>query len=314
MIHLDKKDIGPIYCISAALIWGLSFVAQKMGAHIGTFTFNGIRLVIGGIALIPVLIFNFTRQNKKALPEEKKKFDFKGMLTGGAVCGFVLFCGSNLQQHAFSFDIPAGKVGFITALYMILVPLMGLFLKQFPKINVWLGVIAGVIGLYYLCIPEGDFTVGEGEKFALLCAFCFAIHILVVDYFCTRVDGIALSCGQYLVAGILSIICMFIFEGKPDMEAISKSAVPIIYAGVGSCSLAFTFQIYGQRYTQPAVASVLLCLESVFSVLFGWLIIHDKLETRALAGCLIMFAGVLLTQIEFSTKKKKDKKKEKKKA
>ena len=303
MSDTKSKLIGPLYCVSAAVIWGLSFVAQKTGAHIGTFTFNGIRLVIGGLALIPVLIFNFAKSNKGLKKEEKKKFDFKGMLIGGGVCGLVLFAGSNLQQHAFSFDLPAGKVGFITALYMILVPVFGLLLHKVPKINVWCGVVVGVVGLYFLCVPAGKFTIGTGEKFALVCAFMFALHILVIDYFCKKVDGIALSCGQYLVAGIISVICMFVFEGKPLMSDLLDSAVPILYAGIGSCSVAFTFQIYGQKYTEPAVASVLLCLESVFSVIFGWLIIHDVLSTRAIIGCCVMFVGVILTQIEFKSKK-----------
>lgn len=303
MANSNKRFIGPFYCISAALIWGLSFVAQKTGAHIGTFTFNTFRLIIGGIVLIPVLLFNFNKQNKNLPIEEKKKFDFKGMIVGGSCCGLALFFGSNLQQHAFTFDIAAGKVGFITALYMILVPLFGLFFKKFPKINVWLGVAFGLVGLYFLCLPEGDFSIGSGEKYALLCAFCFAAHILVCDHFCTKVDGIALSCGQYLFAGIISLACMLIFEGKPDMNEILGSAVPILYAGIGSCSLAFTFQIFGQRYTEPAVASVLLCLESVFSVIFGWIILHDELGKRAFIGCCIMFVGVILTQIEFKKRK-----------
>ncbi len=302
-----SKFIGPLYCISAAVIWGLSFVAQKQGAHIGTFTFNGIRLIIGGIALLPVLAFNRVRAGKKVQTDEKTKSDIKGVIIGSICCGTALVLGSNLQQHAFSFDIPAGKVGFITALYMILVPVLGLFLKKIPKINVWISCAIGIVGLYFLCLPGGGrFTIGKGETFALICAFCFAAHILIVDHFCTKVDGIALSCFQYLFAGIISVICMFIFEGKPAMSDLIDSAVPLLYAGIGSCSLAFTFQIYGQRYTEPAVASILLCLESVFSVIFGWLIINDVLNKRSIIGCCIMFAGVILSQIEFKSKKESD--------
>ncbi len=302
-----SKFIGPLYCISAAIIWGLSFVAQKQGAHIGTFTFNGIRLVIGGIALLPVLVFNRVRAGKKVQTDEKPKSDIKGVIIGSVCCGTALVLGSNLQQHAFSFDIPAGKVGFITALYMILVPVLGLFLKKIPKINVWISCVIGIVGLYFLCLPGGgQFTIGKGETFALICAFCFAAHILIVDHFCTKVDGIALSCFQYLFAGIISIICMFIFEGKPAMSDLIDSAVPLLYAGIGSCSLAFTFQIYGQRYTEPAVASILLCLESVFSVIFGWLIINDVLNKRSVIGCCIMFTGVILSQIELKSKKESD--------
>ena len=301
-----NRFIGPFYCVLAAVIWGLSFVAQKQGAHIGTFTFNGIRLIIGGVALLPVLLIKRIKSDAGKKNEETVKPDIKETVRGILICGLVLFAGSNIKQHAFSFDIPAGKVGFITALYMILVPVFGLFLKKYPKINVWFGVAAGVAGLYFLCLPGGSsFTVGKGESFAFVCAFCFAVHILVVDHFCTKVDGIVLSCGQYLVAGILSVICMFIFEGRPAMADLVDSAVPLLYAGIGSCTIAFTLQIYGQKYTEPAVASVLLCLESVFSVPFGWILIHDVLNRRSIIGCIIMFIGVLLTQIEFRKPSKK---------
>ena len=298
-----KKDriLGPLYCIAAAIIWGLSFVTQKTGAYIGTFTFNGIRTFIGGLALIPVLVIDHRRRNAALDEKDRQRFDFKGMFTSGGICGLVLFVASNLQQHAFSYDIAAGKVGFITALYMILVPVFGLALRKVPKINVWLGVAVGIVGLYFLCVEKGDFSVGSGERFALLCAICFACHILVIDHFCTKVNNIALSCGQFLVAGLLSIICMFIFE-EPKIEEILACRYMILYAGIGSCSLAFTFQIFGQRYSEPSVAAVLMCLESVFSVIFGWLIIDDVLTKRALLGCAIMFAGVILTQLDFSGK------------
>lgn len=301
----NNKLKGPVYCVLAAMIWGLGFVSQKSGAHIGTLTFNGIRTLLGGLVLIPVVIYTHRKSNK-ALPEgEKKKFDFKGTLIGGAFCGLALCIAGNLQQHSFSFDIEAGKVGFITALYMILVPIFGLFLGQRPRSNVWLGVVFGIGGLYLLCMKKGSFAMGKGEFFAFLCAICFAIHILVIDYFCNKVEnGVALSCFQFLVAGIISVIGMFIFE-EPKLSDILDSAVPILYAGIGSCSFAFTLQIFGQRYTEPAVSSLLFCLESVFGVIFGWLILHDVLGTRALTGCIIMFIGVVLTQISFEKRGEK---------
>ncbi len=301
-----EKLLGPVYCILAAVIWGLSFVAQKSGASIGTFTFNGIRTLIGGIVLIPVLVFNHYKKNKNLKKEEKTKFDFIGMLKGGTACGLVLFVASNLQQQAFTYDIEAGKVAFITALYMMLVPVIGLFLGKKPKANVWIGVVLGIIGLYFICIKKGSFSLGKGEIFAMLCAVAFAVHILVIDKFCTKVDNVALSCGQFLVAGIISIICMFIFE-EPKISDILDNSVTILYAGIGSCGLAFTFQIFGQRYSEPAVASLLLCLESVFAVIFGWIILHDNLGARALIGCIIMFAGVAFTQIPFDSLKKNKK-------
>lgn len=277
-------------------MWGLSFVAQSEGASIGTFTFNGIRTLIGGIVLIPLVALGRIKENKNLAPSDKKKFPIKDVLIGGACCGLALFAGGNLQQHAFYLDLGPGKVGFITALYMVLVPVAGIFMKRKLKFNIWLGVVCGVVGLYLLSVPAGDFTIGKGEIIAICGAFAFAGHILVIDYFCRKVDNIALSCAQFFVAGTLSIICMFIFE-EPDINVIMNAAIPILYAGVMSCGVAFTAQIFGQKYSDPTVASILLCLESVFAVIFGLILLNDKLNTRETIGCIVMFVAILFTQI-----------------
>lgn len=309
VININSKSksriLGPFYCILAAVVWGLSFVAQSEGASIGTFTFNGIRTLIGGIVLLPLVAVSFKMENKKLPVSEKSKFPLKDVVIGGACCGIPLFIGGNLQQHAFNY-LYVGKVGFITALYMVIVPLFGIFLKRKLKINIWAGVALGVVGLYFLSVKKGDFSVGTGELVTILCSFAFAAHILVIDYFCKKVNNIALSCAQFFFAGIVSIICMFIFE-EPKIDAIIGAAVPLLYAGVMSCGVAFTAQIFGQKYSNPTVASVLLCLESVFSVLFGWLLLDQKLDSRGYAGCVIMFIAVILTQLpsEWFTFKKK---------
>ncbi len=308
MVKIKNKGkfLGPFYCILAAVVWGLSFVAQSEGADIGTFTFNGIRTLIGGIVLVPLVFIEHISENKKLPSEEKKKFAFKDVLIGGICCGIPLFLGGNLQQHAFYLDLGPGKVGFITALYMVLVPVAGIFMRRKLHFNIWLGVGLGVVGLYLLSVPSGGFTIGKGEIIAICGAFAFAAHILVIDYFCKKVNNIALSCCQFFVAGILSIICMFIFE-EPNVTDIMGAAVPILYAGVMSCGVAFTVQIFGQKYSDPTVASILLCLESVFAVLFGLIFLNDKLNTRETIGCVIMFTAILLTQIpaeKFSLKKK----------
>lgn len=302
MINIKKaKFLGPFYCILAAVVWGLSFVAQSEGANIGTFTFNGLRTILGGIVLVPLVVFSHINENKKLPAAEKKKFQFKEVLIGGVCCGLALFAGGNLQQHAFFLDLGPGKVGFITALYMVLVPVAGIFMKRKLSFNIWLGVLLGVCGLYLLSIPSGNFTIGKGELVAICGAFAFAAHILVVDYFCKKVNNMALSCAQFFVAGILSIICMFIFE-EPNFEAIKGAGVEIAYAGVMSCGVAFTAQIFGQKYSNPTVASVLLCLESVFAVIFGWLLLNDKLGGREAVGCVIMFIAIMLTQIPVKSK------------
>lgn len=287
-------------------MWGLSFVAQSEGASIGTFTFNGIRTLIGGIVLLPLVAFGRIKENKNLAPSEKKKFPIKDVLIGGVCCGLALFAGGNLQQHAFFLDLGPGKVGFITALYMVLVPVAGIFMRRKLKFNIWLGVAFGVVGLYLLSVPAGKFTIGNGEIIAICGAFAFAAHILVIDYFCRKVDSIALSCTQFFVAGILSIICMFIFE-EPNINDIMNATVPILYAGVMSCGVAFTVQIFGQKYSDPTVASILLCLESVFAVIFGLVLLNDKLNVRETIGCVIMFVAILFTQIpseKFALKRK----------
>ncbi len=307
MIHINNKGkfLGPFYCILAAVVWGLSFVAQSEGASIGTFTFNGIRTLIGGIVLVPLVAISFNSEKKKLPAGESCKFPFKDIIVGGICCGIPLFLGGNLQQHAFYLDLGPGKVGFITALYMVLVPIAGIFMKKKIGLNIWAGVVLGVVGLYLLSVPSGEFTVGKGEIIAICGAFAFAAHILVIDHFCKTVNNVALSCAQFFVAGLLSIICMFIFE-KPDVDAILSVAVPILYAGVMSCGVAFTAQIFGQKYSDPTVASILLCLESVFAVIFGFLILDDKLQSREMIGCVIMFVAIIFTQIPAEKFKRKD--------
>lgn len=295
-----EKLLGPSFCVTAALIWGLSFVAQSVGKGVGTLTFTAVRMIIGGLVMIPFVVLEYKKKNKNSA--EKIPFDFKGVLIGGGVCGTVLFVSANLQQEAFNY-LEAGKVGFITALYMILVPVFGLILKQRPKFNVWIGVVIGIVGLYFICMQKSSLALGRGEFITILCAIGFAIHILVIDHFCTKVDTIALSCTQYLVAGIFSAIFMFIFE-EPNINDIMGQTIPILYCGIGSCSLAFTFQIYGQKYAEPAVASLLLCLESVFSVIAGWIILDQALNARTVMGCVIMFIGIIFTQISFDSFKK----------
>lgn len=308
MIFINTKGriLGPFYCILAAVVWGLSFVAQSQGASIGTFTFNGIRTLIGGIVLVPLVVISFLSEKKKLPKGESLKFPFKDVVIGGICCGIPLFFGGNLQQHAFYLDLGPGKVGFITALYMVLVPIAGIFMKKRIGLNIWAGVGLGVVGLYLLSVPAGGFSVGKGELIAICGAFAFAAHILVIDHFCKTVNNIALSCAQFFVAGLLSIICMFIFE-EPDVDAVIGASVPILYAGIMSCGVAFTAQIFGQKYSDPTVASILLCLESVFAVIFGFVFLKDKLQSREMIGCVIMFVAIVFTQIpseKFALKRK----------
>ena len=257
-------------------------------------------MLMGAAVLLPVILV--MQLNKKKTdartPEQKKKDNFV-QAKSGVICGILLFCASNLQQFAF-YHIPSeegasGKIGFITALYMLLVPIFGLFLKQKQRALVWFAVVMGCVGAYLLCV-DSAMTIGLGEILALGCAVFFALHILYIDSVSAKVDGVILSCSQFVVVGVLSIIFMVIFE-TPQVGNIKAAIVPMLYSGVMSSGVAYTLQIIGQKHTKPAVASLLMCLESVFAVLAGWVILHEELTGRELLGCLVMFVAIILTNL-----------------
>ncbi len=302
-MELSKKRAlgGNAALLLAAFIWGTSFVAQDVGKdYVEAFTYNGIRMLMGATVLLPLILFMQLKKRRtdSRNPEQKKKDAFV-QLKSGVICGVLLFCASNLQQFAF-YHIPAdegaaGKIGFITALYMLLVPIFGIFLKQKQRLIVWFAVVLGCVGAYLLCV-DSAMTLGFGELLTLGCAVFFALHILYIDSVSAKVDGVILSCTQFFVVGVLSVICMFIFE-TPRIENISGAMVPMLYSGVMSSGVAYTLQIIGQKHTKPAVASLLMCLESVFAVLAGWLILGDNLEVREYIGCAVMFIAIILTNL-----------------
>lgn len=297
---MGKKLQGTMMLLLTALIWGSSFVAQRAGMeYIGPFTFNGIRSLIGGLVLIPV-IFLFSKEKNAELTEAEKKAGKKTLLLGGILCGIVLFAASSLQQIGMVYTT-AGKAGFITALYIVLVPILGVFIRKKVKPIVWLCVILAVAGLYLLCMTDG-LSLGRGDLLVLLCAFAFSIHILVIDYFAPRTDGVALSCIQFFVCGILSLFPMFLAE-TPVWFAILDCWIPILYAGVLSCGVAYTLQILAQKHTDPSVASLLLSLESVFAAIAGAIILHEQLAPRELAGCVLMFAAIIIAQLPSKTER-----------
>ena len=269
-----------------AFIWGAAFVAQSVGGEaVGCFTFNGVRSLIGALVLLPVIW----------LMDAKKKEDQKTLITGGICCGVMLFIASNFQQFGISFTT-VGKAGFITAMYILIVPILGLFMKKKPGLQVWLGVVLAVMGLYLLCMTSGSFSLSKGDFLVLICAGFFSLHILIIDYFSPKVDGVRMSCIQFLVCGILSMVMAFIFE-TPEVSVILSGWLPILYAGVLSCGVAYTLQIVGQKNMDPTVASLILSLESVFSVLAGWLILNQTLSLRELSGCVLMFLAIILAQL-----------------
>lgn len=281
-----------------AFIWGVAFVAQSVGGDaVGCFTFNGVRSFIGALVLIPVIFF-LDRQKKKELGEEKflkQKGDKKTLVFGGICCGLMLCVASNFQQFGISFTT-VGKAGFITAMYILIVPVLGIFMNKKAGIRIWIGVILGVIGLYMLCMTTEKFSLSKGDFLVLICAGFFSLHILIIDYFSPKCDGVRLSCIQFLVCGIISMIGAFAFE-NPDMGTILGGWLPILYAGVMSCGVAYTLQIIGQKNMDPTVASLILSMESVFSVLAGWVILHQTLSIREIFGCVLMFFAIILAQL-----------------
>lgn len=314
MVKIKRNQLkGSIFLILAAVIWGLSFVAQSKGVEvIEPLTFNGIRMIMGGLVLLPVIGITAAVNSKKSRKlgkttaecDGQRKLNRLNLIKGGLACGAVLCVSSNLQQAAFNYTT-VGKVGFITALYMLLVPIISLVLfKKRAPIVVWIGVVMGVFGLYLLCANGEKLSFGKGEILALLCSVGYAVHILVIDKYSAIVDGVKLSCAQFLVSGTISVILMFIFE-NPSINAILTAAPYLLYTGVMSCGIAFTFQTLGQRDAEPTVASMLLCLESVFAVIFAWVLIDQKMSAKELTGCIIMFIAILLAQLPADLFKKK---------
>ena len=293
---MSKKMQSNILLLLTAIIWGSAFVAQKSGMdYVEPFTFNGIRTFIGGLVLIPVIFFMEKKNPPEEISREEKTKKNKELLIGGICCGLALFAASSLQQFGVSYTT-AGKAGFITTLYVVFVPIISVLLRKKVRPIMWLCVAMGAVGLYLLCMTDASFRLTFGDTLVLLCAVAFAVHILTVDHFSPKMDGIKLSCIQFLTVGIVSMVCMFIFE-HPDIHAILDCAVPILYAGMLSCGLGYTFQIVAQKHAEPTVASLLMSLESVFAVVFGALLLHETMSMRELSGCLIIFIAVIISQL-----------------
>jgi len=277
----------------AATIWGVAFVAQSVGMeYVGPFTFLASRSVIGALVLIPYIMLR-DRKTKKIQSEYTG--DVKLLVKGGVCCGCLLFIASILQQIGIMYTT-VGKSGFITAMYIVIVPIFSIFMKKKAGMKVWMGVVLAVAGLYFLCMTSGKISLQKGDVLTFLCAVTFSFHILTVDYFAPRMDGVKLSCIQFATCGVLSGIGMFLFE-TPTLEAVLAAWLPILYAGALSSGVAYTLQIVGQRGMNPTVASLLMSMESVISVIAGWILLRQALSLRELAGCVLMFAAIVLVQL-----------------
>jgi len=276
----------------AAAIWGLSFVTQRVASnYIGPFTFNGIRFALGSLSLLPLIIVG---DRKEKTGGETRHMQESSVLPG-VLAGSVIFIAAALQQIGLG-QTSAGKAAFITGLYMVFVPIFGIFLKQKVKATSWLGIIVAVSGLYLLSVTD-KFTVQKGDLYVLTGAFFWAAQILIIDRFANRVNGLKLSCLQFLTASILSTAVAIIFE-EIALSSILKAAVPILYGGILSTGVAYTLQIYGQKHTPPSHAAICLSFEAVFGSLGGMIILKENLDARGYAGCMLMFAGMLLSQLQ----------------
>ena len=319
MKHNQVRQV--VFPILAAFIWGTAFVAQDVCADvIDTFPFNAIRSYVAVVVLLIIMaIFDRVNKDKPSLTAIQRKAANRQMWIGGICCGTALAIASNFQQAGISAGTDSGKAGFITALYVVLVPVFGLFFKRRVSLPTWIAVVLSVVALYLLCI-KGDFSLAPGDLLILVCAVCFAIHILVIDHFTASVDGLRLSCVQFLVAAVLAtvakVVCVVLglngtgditsatsIFAMPDWDAILACTLPILYVGVFSSGVGYTLQILAQKDSNPTVVTILLSLESVFAVIAGAIILKQQMSVREYIGCVVMFAAVILAQIQFPEKK-----------
>lgn len=289
---------GVLMLLLTAFIWGSSFVAQSVGMeNVQAFTFGGIRTLMGAAALLPVILIREISDSKKLTPAQKaeKKTVSMRSYKHGVILGLALCVASNFQQWAFNYTA-SGKIAFITAFYMLFVPILGLFLKKKVPLFTWLCAALGCAGLYFLCIAgKGLSDINKGDVLSFICSIFFAVHILVIERFEGGCDAIKLSFTQFLVSGGITCVLMFIFD-SPDINAINGAIIPLLYSGVMSCGVAYTLQIVGQKYTEATLASLLMCMESVFGVLCGAIVLKERLTTFEIIGCVVMFAAIVLSQ------------------
>lgn len=303
MKHNGKNQlIGSLLLLICAFIWGSAFVAQTTGAeYVGPFTFIYLRSFLGGIVLLPVIFVMGKIKKRNEDERAKEKSNRKTLLIGGLCCGAALCFASVFQQAGIDKGTDPGKAGFITALYILLVPLSSLFMKKRVRPIIWPCIAASVVALYLLCVTESN-SVELSDLLVLICAVLYTVHILVIDKVSPYVDGVKLSCVQFFVAGVISLVPAIIYEGV-DVEAIMAAMPSVAYAGIMSSGVAYTLQILGQQKTEPTLASMIMSLESVFAVLTSMAVLHLAPTPREAVGCVIMFVAIIVAQLPEKKKK-----------
>lgn len=298
---MDRKALrGSLLLLLGSVIWGAAFAAQRAGMdHVQPFAFTGVRMLLAGLIMIPVCALKGKKSGEGKTGEEKQE-----QRKAGLICGVLLFAATSLQQIGLVYT-SAGKAGFITALYVVLVPVASwlLFHRQ-PGGVIWAGVGLAVAALYLLCVPADGFRVERGDAMLLGCAICFTGQILCVDRYAPRVDGMALARDEFLITGTLGMIVALLTE-EIRLEGLLEAAIPILYAGIFSGAIGYTLQIVGQRDVNPTIASLMMCLESVFAVLTGAVVLGERMTGREAAGSILMFAAVILAQLSTLMKKKR---------
>lgn len=293
----SKTARSNLMLIITAFIWGVAFVAQRVGMdYIGPFTFNGVRNLLGVIVLLILMPFIDRMRGESGFRYPTGKYGGKMLILGGLACGLCLTLGSSLQQVGIQYTT-VGEAGFLTAMYIIIVPLLGICVRRRVPLTVWISVVLAVFGMYLLCMTGvAGLSIGKGNIYEILGAFAYSFQILAVDYFSPKCDGVRLSLMQFAVCGVLCMAVAMIFEA-PSVSGILAAWIPIAYAGVLSCAVGYTFQILAQKNTDPVIASLLMSLESVFSLIAGWVILQQRLSPTQLIGCAVMFGAIVLAQL-----------------
>ena len=300
-----NKKLHIFFLLLTALIWGTAFVAQRMGSeYVEPFTYLAWRSWAAVLFLAPLVRVMDHFSARRGIDNRRPKTvsDRRLLIVGGCLSGFMLWAACAAQQIGIA-HTTASKAGFITALYVVIVPLLSIFIRKRPSVQIWACVALALIGLYLLCMKTASFRLEYGDAWELACAFFFAVEILLVSYYCSRVDPVRLSFVQFLVVAILSTILMLLIE-HPTVDGLRLALPSILYAGIFSSGIAFTLQIIGQVGVNATVASLVMSLESVFSALSGWLILHERMSPRELSGAVLMFLAIALSQIELPSRRR----------